>query len=163
MPRAADGKGACSHLRRGTTTMIGIGIVFSVVGLGYLCWALFDLIVYALPAVVGVSAGFAAYHSGAGVLGAVIVAPIAGGFTLGVGQAALETYRSPKIRTAIAFLFAVPAAWAGYMLTLGMAQLGVPSLAWQQAFALFGSMVVGATAWERLMHPPEPPGGASSR
>jgi hypothetical protein len=62
MPRAADGKGACSDLRRRTTTMIGIGIVFSVVGLGYLCWALFDLIVYALPAVVGVSAGFAAYH-----------------------------------------------------------------------------------------------------
>jgi hypothetical protein len=32
--------------------MIDIGIFFSVVGLGYLCWALFDLIVYALPAVV---------------------------------------------------------------------------------------------------------------
>jgi hypothetical protein len=26
----------------GTTTMIGIGIFFSVVGLGYLCWALFE-------------------------------------------------------------------------------------------------------------------------
>jgi hypothetical protein len=141
--------------------MIGIGIFFSVVGFGYLCWALFDLIVFALPAAVGVTAGFAAYHSGAGVLGAVIVAPIAGGFALGMGQAALGTYRSPKIRTAIALLFAVPAAWVGYMLTLGLAQLGVPSLAWQQAFALFGSMVVGATAWERMMQqsPPEPPGG----
>jgi hypothetical protein len=161
MPPAAEGKARCSDLRRGTTTMIGIGIFFSVIGLGYLCWTLFDLIVYALPAIVGVTAGFAAYHSGAGVLGAVIVAPIAGGFTLGVGQAALETYPSPKIRTAIALLFAVPAAWVGYMLTLGLAQLGVPSLAWQQAFALFGSMVVGATAWERMMqqNPPEPPGG----
>jgi hypothetical protein len=141
--------------------MIGIGIFFSVVGLGYLCWALFDLIVYALPAIVGVTAGFAAFHSGAGVLGAIIVAPIAGGFTLGVAQAALETYRSPKIRTSIALLFAVPAAWVGYMLTLGLAQLGVASLAWQQAFALFGSMVVGATAWERMMQqiPPGPPGG----
>jgi hypothetical protein len=109
--------------------MIGIGIFFSVIGLGYLCWALFDLIVYALPAFVGVTAGFAAYHSGAGVLGAVIVAPIAGGFTLGVGQAAIETYPSPKIRTGIALLFAVPAAWVGYMLTLGLAQLGIPSVA----------------------------------
>ena len=69
------------------------------------------------------TAGFAAYHSGAGALGAIIVAPIAGGFTLGVGQAAIETYPSPKIRMAIALLFAVPAAWAGYMLTLGLAQL----------------------------------------
>jgi hypothetical protein len=141
--------------------MIGIGIFFSVIGLGYLCWALFDLIVYTLPVIVGVTAGFAAYHSGAGGLGAIIVAPIAGGFTLGVGQAVIETYRSPKIRTAIALLFAVPAAWAGYMLTLGLVQLGIPSLAWQQAFALFGSMVVGATAWERMMRqiPPDPPGG----
>jgi hypothetical protein len=141
--------------------MIGIGIFFSVIGLGYLCWALFDLIVYALPAIVGVTAGFAAYHSGAGVLGAIIVAPIGGGFTLGVGQAAIETYRSPKIRTAIAVLFAVPAAWVGYMLTLGLAQLGVPSVAWQEAFALFGSILVGATAWERMMQqiPPDPPGG----
>jgi hypothetical protein len=158
---AAEGRARCSDLRRGTTTMIGIGIFFSVVGVGYLCWALFDLIVYALPAVVGVTAGFAAYHSGAGVLGAVIVAPIAGGFTLGVGQAALETCPSPKIRMAIALLFAVPAAWVGYMLTLGLTQLGVPSVAWQQAFALFGSVVVGATAWERMMWqiPPDPPGG----
>ena len=75
MPRAAEGKARCSDPRRGTTTMIGIGIFFSVVGLGYLCWAPFDLIVYALPAVVGVTAGFTAYHSGAGVLGAIIVAP----------------------------------------------------------------------------------------
>jgi hypothetical protein len=161
MPRAAEGKARCSDLRRGTTTMIGIRIFFSVVGLGYLCWALFDLIVYALPAVVGVTAGFAAYHSGAGLLGAIIVAPIAGGFTLGVGQAAIETNRSPKIRAAIALLFAVPAAWVGYVLALGLAQPGVPSVAWQQAFALYGSMVVGAMAWERMMQqsPPELLGG----
>ncbi len=35
--------------------MIGIGIVFSVIGFGYLCWALFDLVVYALPAIIGVA------------------------------------------------------------------------------------------------------------
>ncbi len=50
MPRATEAKPRCSDLRRGTTTMIGIGIFFSVVGLGYLRWALFDLVVYALPA-----------------------------------------------------------------------------------------------------------------
>jgi hypothetical protein len=76
-----------------------------------------------------------------------------------------STRRSSAIeastRAAVALLFAAPAAWVGYMLTLGLAQLGVPSVAWQQAFALFGSMVVGATAWERMMRqiPPEPPGG----
>jgi hypothetical protein len=52
MPRAAERKARCSDLRPGTTTMIGIGIFFSVIGLGYLCWTLFDLIVCALPAIV---------------------------------------------------------------------------------------------------------------
>jgi hypothetical protein len=79
-------RGAQTCVGRGTTTVIGIGIFFSVIGLGYLCWTLFDLIVYTLPAIVGVTAGFAAYHSGAGALGAIIVAPIAGGLTLGVGK-----------------------------------------------------------------------------
>jgi hypothetical protein len=133
--------------------MIGIGIVFSFIAGGYLCWALFDLIVYALPAIVGAAAGFAAYQSGAGVLGAIFVTLIAGAFTLVAGQAAIERARSATVRTAIALLFAVPAAFVGYMLTLGVAQLGVPSVVWQQAFALFGAVSVGATAWERVMHP----------
>jgi hypothetical protein len=162
MPRAADGKGACSDLRRRTTTMIGIGIVFSVVGLGYLCWALFDLIVYALPAVVGVSAGFAAYHrrpdrrrlhpgGGAGRTRDIPIAEDPHGHRIPLRRAGrLGGLYEGSRRTQ-----------GACMLTLGMAQLGVPSLAWQQAFALFGSMVVGATAWERMMQqsPPEPPGG----
>jgi hypothetical protein len=38
-------KAQCSDLRRETSTMLAIGIVFGFVGLGYLCWLLFDLIV----------------------------------------------------------------------------------------------------------------------
>jgi hypothetical protein len=136
--------------------MIGIGVFFSFIALGYLCWALFDLVVYALPVIVGAAAGYAAYQSGAGVLGAMFVALIAGAFTLVAGQAAIERAQSAMVRMAIALLFAVPAAFVGYMLTLGVAQLGVPSVVWQQAFALFGAIGVGATAWERVMHPVPP-------
>ncbi len=32
-----------------TTTMIVIGILFGIVGIGFLCWLLFSLAVYALP------------------------------------------------------------------------------------------------------------------
>jgi hypothetical protein len=136
--------------------MLAIGIVFGFVGLGYLCWLLFDLIVYALPVIVGINAGMAAYHSGAGEIGAFIVGFVAGVLTFVAGQIAVETSRSVVIRTAIALLFVVPAAMAGYFATLDLARLGVPAVAWQQAFALFGAVAVGATAWVRVTHPIPP-------
>ena len=54
------------------------------------------------------------------------------------------------IRTAIALVFAVPAAMAGYHAALGLAQLGVPAELWQQAFAVIGPVAVGTTAGARL-------------
>jgi hypothetical protein len=136
--------------------MIAIGIVFGFIGLGYLCWLVFDILVYALPFFVGVNAGMAAYHSGAGEIGAFIVGLIAGVLTLVAGQIAIHTSRSMVIRAAIALLFALPAAMAGYYATLDLARLGVPAVAWQQAFALFGAIAVGAAAWVRVAHPIPP-------
>ena len=105
---------------------------------------------FALPFFVGVTAGIAAYHSGSGEIGAFLVGLIAGAFTLAAGQIAVAAFRSPLIRTAIALVFAVPAAMAGYHAALGLAQLGVPAELWQRAFALIGAVAVGATAWARL-------------
>ena len=130
--------------------MIIVGIVLSFVGLGFLCWLLFSLAVQALPFYVGVTAGFAAYHSGAGEIGAILVGFIAGAATFASGQIAIAMVRSPLLRTAIALLFAVPAAVAGYHAALGLAQIGVPAEGWRQAFALSGAIVVGSTAWVRM-------------
>jgi hypothetical protein len=44
----AAGESAVLKLRRGETAMIGIGISFSTLCLGFLFWLLFDLYVYAL-------------------------------------------------------------------------------------------------------------------
>jgi len=44
--------------------MIVIGLILSVFGVGFLCWLLFTLAVYALPLFAGMTAGLAAYHSG---------------------------------------------------------------------------------------------------
>ena len=130
--------------------MIVIGIILSFVTLGFLCWLLFMLAVHALPFFAGVTAGIAAYHSGSAEIGAFLVGLIAGAFTLAAGQIAVAAFRSPVIRTAIALVFAVPAAMAGYHAALGLAQLGVPAELWQQAFAVMGAVAVGATAWARL-------------
>ena len=134
--------------------MIGIGIFFSILGLGYLAGLLFNLYVYALPTIVGGIAGFAAYHSGAGGLGAFIVGFVVGVLTLVGGWTAIKTSRSRVIRIAVMLLFVVPAAWAGYSVTLDFVRwLEVPSVIWQQVYALFGAFMVGGTALARLTDP----------
>jgi hypothetical protein len=52
--------------------MLVIGLILNVFGIGLFCWLIFTLAVYALPFFVGLSAAMAAFHSGAGVVGALI-------------------------------------------------------------------------------------------
>jgi hypothetical protein len=130
--------------------MVIIGLILGAFGIGFLCWALFALAVYALPCFAGVTAGLAAFHSGAGVIGAIVVGVVASALTLAAGQTVFAASRSPFIRAAIALLFAAPAAIAGYSATLGLAQIGVPSAGWREAFAVIGAILVGGTAWARM-------------
>jgi hypothetical protein len=143
--------------------MIIMGIVLSVFGLGFFCWLLFTLVVYALPFFAGVTAARAAFHSGSGVIGALIVGVLAGGAALAIGQIAFATVRTPLIRAVIGLLYAVPATVAGYHATLGLAHIGVPSEAWREAFAVVGAVLVGGTAWARmsLFVPPHVEGGVA--
>jgi hypothetical protein len=157
-------EGAAVDFVRETTTMTIIGIVLSVVGLAYLCWLLFALAVYALPFFAGLTTGLAAYHSGSGPIGAIIVGVIAGAITLLLGQIAFTTFRSPLIRAALAMLFAVPAAAAGYHATLGLAHIAIPADGWRHAIAVIGAIIVAATAWVRmaLFVPPDAGQGAAA-
>jgi len=75
--------------------MLAIGIVLSVFGLGFFCWLLFTLASYALPFLAGLTAGLAAFHSGAGVIGALIV-----GFLVGGAHAADPRHHRSALRSA---------------------------------------------------------------
>ncbi len=130
--------------------MIIIGILLSIAGLGFFCWALFTLAVYALPFFAAVSAGMFVYDSGAGPVGIIAAGALTGILTLIAGQMIFATVRSPLIRMSIAVLFAAPAAFAGYHATHGVAALTMPSGIWQMIFAVTGSIAVGATAWTRM-------------
>jgi len=132
------------------TTMFIIGLAFSIFGIGFFCWLLFTLAVYALPFFAGVNMFLAAFHSGAGVMGSIVVGALAGGATLAIGQIVFATVRVPIIRALIALLYAIPAAVAGCYATLGLSQIGVPSETWRVVFAVVGSAVVGGTAWARM-------------
>ena len=137
--------------------MLVIGLILSIAGIAFLCWLLFTLTVYALPFFAGLTAEIAAFHSGSGVIGALVVGVLVGGATLAIGQIAFAAVRTPLIRAAIALLFAMPAAIAGYHATFGLALIGVPSEGWREAFAIVGAVLVGGTAWARmsLLVPPQ--------
>jgi hypothetical protein len=105
--------------------MIIIGLILGALGIGFFGWLLFTLAVYALPFSASLTAGLAAFHSGAGAIGAIVVGIIAGAVTLGAGQFAFAVVGSPLIRAAIALLLATPAAVAGYHATLALAHIGM--------------------------------------
>ena len=130
--------------------MLILGLILSVFAAGFLCWLLFTLAVYALPLFVAVTAGLAAYHHDAGLLGAFLLAILAGAATLAIGQLALALVPSMPIRALIAVVFATPAAVAGYEATLGLLQLGIASAAWCGALAVIGAILTGGAALARV-------------
>jgi hypothetical protein len=112
--------------------------------------------VYPLPFFVGLTAGMAALHNGAGILGALLVGIVAGAVALGAGQVAFTLAKPTPLRAAIAAVFAIPAAIAGHHAVLRLSQIGVPSLFWREAFAWVGAIVVGCTALVRMTVLAEP-------
>ena len=134
-----------------------IGLVLGSVGLGLLCWLLFTLTVYALTFFAGMTAGLAAFQSGAGTIGAFIAGILAGGATLALGQFAFATSRTPLLRALIGVIYAGPAAIAGYQVSFALAGIAMPIGGWQQAFAVTGAIVAGITAFSRLALSVPPP------
>jgi intracellular septation protein A len=132
------------------STMLVIGLILSMFGIGLFCWLIFTLAVYALPFFVGLTVGMAAFHSGAGVLGALLVGVVTGAVTLAVGQIAFAAVRPPVVRAVIAAAFAIPAEIAGYHAVLGLSQIGVPSLVWREVFAWIGAFFIAGTASARM-------------
>ncbi|MEO3434488.1 hypothetical protein [Inquilinus sp. CAU 1745] len=131
--------------------MIALGILLSVAGIGFFCWLLFTLAVYALPFFAGMTVGLWAYDSGAGPIGAFLVGAFAAGLTFGLGQLMFTTVRAVWVRFAIALAFAAPAAFTGYHATLGLTRLTMPSEEWQMAFSVLGAIAIGLTAWTRVV------------
>jgi hypothetical protein len=149
--------------------------LLNIDGLGIFRWALFALAIHALPFFVGMTTGIYTYQTEAGPLGAIVVGFVAGGVTLVIGQYAFSLARSPVVRLVLGLLFAVPAACAGYDVTLALARITVPSEWWRESFAMLGAIAVGSTAWARVsmqtdpalrpgvtLGPIQPPNGATT-
>ena len=136
--------------------MLALGLILSFFGISLFCWLIFTLTVYALPFFVGLTAGMAALHNGAGILGALPVGTVVGALTLSAGQVAFARVRLIPLRAAIATAFAIPAAITGHHAMLALSLIGVPSLFWREGFAWVGAIVIGSTAWARMTMLAEP-------
>ena len=129
-------------------------IVFSILGslaaIGMLCWLLFALAVFALPAFVGVSAGIWAHQTGAGVLGAIVIGAVAAGASFGVGHLLLAVLRPMWLKLLVALAFVAPAVVAGFHATHGIVKHMMPSETWQLVFSVIGAIAIGITAFVRV-------------
>jgi hypothetical protein len=142
--------------------MIIFGPLLVIAGIGFFCWLLFTLAVFALPFYAGLTVGVWAFHTGAGWLGGAVVGVIAAGATFGVGQLALALVPWTWLRLAIVIVYAAPATVAGYYATHAIAQMAMPSATWQMIFSLIGAVAVGITALIRITGV-APPGGEETR
>ena len=70
--------------------------------------------------------------------------------SLVVGQIAFTMSRSFVIRAAVALLFAIPAAVAGYHAALGLAHIAIPAEGWRRTLAVAAAIVIAVTAWARM-------------
>jgi hypothetical protein len=134
----------------GTTAMLVFGPLLVIASIGFFCWLLFTLAVFALPFFVGLTVGVWAFHTGAGVLGGILVGLVAGGVTFGVGQFALAFAPWTWLRLLVIVLFVAPATVAGYNATHGIAQIAMPSATWQMIFSVIGAIAVSVTTFIRF-------------
>lgn len=127
---------------------------FAVAAVAFLAWLLFTFAVYAMPLMIGVTVGIAAWRTGSGMLGALVVGVVVTALIVALGELAFAKLRSPIARTLLALAYAGPAAVAGFHAVHGIAKLSVPSPIWMIAFSAAGGVATGAVALARLASAP---------
>lgn len=130
--------------------MIILAILASLAAIGLLCWLLFTLAAFALPAFVGFAAGAWAHGTGSGIPGAILVGMFAAAVTFAVGQFLIAFARPMWLKLGVAVIFVAPAAVAGFHATHGIVKHLMPSDGWQITFSVLGAIAVGITAFIRV-------------
>lgn len=128
--------------------------LFAVAAVAFLAWLLFTFAVYAMPLMIGVTVGIAAWHTGSGMLGALVISLVVAALIVAFGELAFAKLRSPIARTVLALAYAGPVAVAGYHAVHGIAKLSVPSPAWLIAFSVAGGVATAAVSLARLASAP---------
>ena len=144
--------------------MIILSIILSLAAIGFFCWLLFTLAVFALPFFAGLPRHVGLSH-GRGFARRHLRRPRRRGATFGLGQIAMAFLPAAWLRLLIILLFVAPATVAGYTATHGIAQMAMPSATWQMIFSMIGAIAVSVTAFVRFtgMASPGPSGPRMAR
>jgi hypothetical protein len=134
-----------------------------LVAIGFFCWLLYGAAIYALLFLVGAFVGLHAEQAGASPLGGIVLGIAAGALVLVIGRTVFAQARGPVQRVAIALVFALPAALAGYSATSTLFGLVSASEGWRQAIAIVGAIALGTIAWQRLAATLPPTGDDNQR
>ena len=127
-----------------------ISLLLIITGIVFLSTLLYRMAVYALPAFIGLTIAFWAYHTGAGAIGAFALGAFAAGFALALGAGLLAAMRSGPLRALVIVAFALPAAYAGYSILSQLAAAGSLSPFWRDTVSIPGAAIVGWSAITRL-------------
>src|SRR6056297_2620346 len=124
--------------------------LFTLFGLGALCWILFNLAVYALPFAIGLTSGMYLHETGQGVFLSIFAGLFIGGFIAALGEFAFDRIRWAPLKLAVGLIYAVPAGIAGFHAAKGLAEFGNAGAATITLLSWLGALVVGGTAWARV-------------
>lgn len=127
-----------------------IMLPLTLLGVGYLIYQIFVGATLALPLAAGIAAGFGTSRLGCPPLFAILTGLLVFFAVIGTGRFAALTLTSPCARAALATLFAIPAALAGYSVAHALGWFaGVTGI----IAGLIGAVLCAAIAAHRLMRP----------
>lgn len=125
-------------------------VLISIAAIAFLLWLFFALAIHGLPFFAAVGTGLLAHSTGAGIPVSIVVGIVAGGLTIGFGEALFARVRSPFSRALLGLAFAAPAAVATFFAAHGILRLSVDSELWLLGLSALASMAGGFIAWHRL-------------
>lgn len=129
-----------------------ITLPLALIGVGFMIYLLFAAATYVLPIYAGLSADFAALHAGASYTSAILLGILAFLLVVMLRQMAAQQPSRPA-RIAVALLFAVPAAVAGFQVASALLHLGGVG-SWGVALSLAAALATGTVAAKRYQSLP---------
>ena len=121
----------------------------TLISIGAFIYFIFNTATYALPIAVGTAAGLACAHAGASPVEVILIGVAA--FMLAIAVARFVALTAPRpVRIVVVAALAIPAAFVGYHMGLGLAGLsGLPAL----LPAILAATLAGLVAANRITRP----------
>jgi hypothetical protein len=113
-------------------------------------WAMYKVIVYTLPCLLGLGAASLAINAGAGWVGAGLTGLATAVSSYFLLRFVLANVRSRALRSCMALVLALPSAVLAYNVGIDALASSVPTGLWRQVLAIAFALVMSAMAFVRM-------------